>query len=232
MMAGIDNIFDVASRSMSAQLVRLNTIASNLANAGNISGSEDQAYRAMGLYGDESYSSRPKVPNQIGAYALIAPIGKGGMGHVYRACHNNRIIAERQGGDVAIKRMHTQYARDPQFRARFDREASMGLKLNHPGIVKVHDLVEDGGELALVMDLAQGKPLSQLIGDEVGPIPWEKTWPIFEQILSAVGYAHQQGVVHRDIKPENIMVSQDGVIKILDFGIAKELSQGKWPPTT
>ena len=107
--------------------------------------------------------SNPRQPKQIGAYTLISPIGKGGMGHVFRARHANPTMAERQGGEVAIKRLHAHYADDADFRERFHREASMGLKLKHPGIVRVHDMVEDAGELALVMDLAEGRPLSDLI---------------------------------------------------------------------
>ena len=182
---------------------------------------------ALAAMREKPSASNPKTPNQIGAYALLGPIGKGGMGQVYRGRHSNPTIAERQGGEVAVKRLHAHYAQDPDFRARFQREASLGLKLNHPGIVKVFDLVQDGGELALVMELAEGRPLSELIGDEVGPIPWEKAWPLFEKILAAVDCAHSQGVVHRDIKPENIIVSDSSEIKILDFGIAKDLSQGK-----
>ena len=80
---------------------------------------------------------------------------------------------------MAIKLMHAQYSQNEDFRERFDREASMGLKLDHPGIVKVHDLVQDRGELALVMELASGRPLSDFIGRQRGPIPWEEAWPRF-----------------------------------------------------
>ena len=80
---------------------------------------------------------------QIGAYDILAQIGVGGMGRVLRCRHQNSVISERQGGEVAIKRMHPQFAENEKLRARFDREASMGLKLEHPGIVKVFDLIQD-----------------------------------------------------------------------------------------
>ena len=81
----------------------------------------------------------------------------------------------------------------------------------------------DGGELALVMDHVAGQPLTDAIGAAVGPIPWERAWPLFERLLDAVGYAHDQGVVHRDLKPDNILLGPDGNPRIIDFGIAKDL---------
>jgi serine/threonine protein kinase len=165
--------------------------------------------------------SSPNLSDAIGAYRILGELGQGGMGVVVRAKHRTAAIAKRQGGEVAIKVLHAQYAQDEVFRDRFEREASMGLKLDHPNIVKVHDLVIDGGNLALVMDLAAGRPLSEVIGHETGPIPWERAWPMFKQILAAVSYAHEHNVVHRDIKPENVIVSPKGKLKVLDFGIAK-----------
>ena len=165
---------------------------------------------------------RSDVPEQIGAYTILGQIGEGGMGTVYRARHRSVTIARRHGGEVAIKVMHAQLARSPDFQARFDREANLGLSLDHVGIVKVHDLVIDGPIVALVMELVQGRPLSDVIGTETGPIPWERARPMFEQLLHIVGYAHGQGVIHRDLKPENVMLMPDGQLKVLDFGIAKE----------
>jgi len=168
-------------------------------------------------------ASDPSMRSAVGAYGLTSLIGEGGMGAVYRGRHRSDTLAERQGGDVAIKVMHPQYARDPGYRDRFEREASLGLKLAHPGIVTVHDLVVDGGELALVMDHVDGRPLTESIGEAVGPVPWERAWPLFERLLDAVAYAHAQGVVHRDLKPDNILLTADGTPWIIDFGIAKDL---------
>jgi serine/threonine protein kinase len=174
-----------------------------------------------------SGSSSPNVGDSVGAYRILGELGRGGMGVVYRAKHRTAAKAKRQGGEVAIKVLHAQYAQDEAYRDRFEREAGMGIKLNYPGIVKVYDLVIDGGNLALVMELAEGRPLSEVIGQETGPIPWEQAWPMFKQMLDAVAYAHDHKVVHRDIKPENVVVSTDNRLKILDFGIAKDLESGK-----
>ena len=168
-------------------------------------------------------ASDPTLLTAVGSYQIFGLIGEGGMGAVYRGRHRSATIAERQGGEVAVKVMHPQYARNPDYRDRFEREAALGLKLDHPGIVKVHDLAVDGGDLALVMDFIEGRPLSESIGEAVGPIPWEKVRPLFKRLLEAVGYAHDRGVVHRDIKPENIVVTADGDPRIIDFGIAKDL---------
>ena len=173
-----------------------------------------------------SVGSSPSIPNKVGAYQILCLIGKGGMGTVYRGRHRSEPMAERQGGDVCIKTMHPQYADDPVFQRRFEREAALGLKLNHPGLVKVHDLVMDAGTLALVMEYVEGRSLAEMIGTETGPIPWARAWPMFSQLLAAVGHAHEHGIIHRDLKPENVMVTPDGQLKILDFGIAKESGSG------
>ena len=165
-------------------------------------------------------------PTTIGSYRILGLLGQGGMGVVYRARHRSDPMAVRQGGDVCIKKMHAQYATDEVYHARFEREAALGLKLDHPSIVKVHDLVTDGDVIALVMELVQGRSLSQLIGKETGPIPWDRAWPMFKQLLEAVDHAHEHGIVHRDLKPENVMVTPEGQLKILDFGIAKTAGSG------
>ena len=166
------------------------------------------------------------IPADIGSYRILGLLGQGGMGSVYYGRHRSEPMAARQGGDVCIKKMHAQYARDQMYQARFEREAALGLQLDHPGIVKVHDLVTDAGTLALVMELVEGRSLADLIGRETGPIPWDRAWPMFKQLLDAVGHAHEQGVIHRDLKPENVMVTPDGRLKVLDFGIAKEAGSG------
>ena len=159
---------------------------------------------------------------QLGDYQILRLIGEGGMGSVYRGRHRDLAVAEAQGGDVAIKVMHPQFARSPEYRARFEREASLGLRLDHPGVVRAYELVRDNGVLGLVMEWIEGSPLSSLVGPRIGPIPWSRAWPMFSQMLDAVGYAHDCGVVHRDIKPENVMVTPNGQLRTLDFGIAKE----------
>jgi len=171
--------------------------------------------------------SQPQIGASLGAYQLLSVLGEGGMGIVYRAKHRTDAIANRQGGEVALKVMHSQYASNATYQARFEAEASMGLRLEHPGIVKVHDLVVDGSTLALAMELVTGTELSDVIGAERGPIPWVEALTLFDDLLSAVQYAHEQGVIHRDLKPENVMVCEDGSLKVLDFGIAKQEGSGK-----
>ena len=162
-------------------------------------------------------------PSQVGGYRISEVIGEGGMGTVYRGRHRSGTLAEHQGGDVALKVMHPQYARNPDYRERFEREADLGLKLDHPNIVKVLDLIVDGGELALVMEYVQGESLSHAIGEAVGPLPWPRAWPLFQRLLDAVGTAHDAGVVHRDLKPDNVLLTPDGEPHVIDFGIAKDV---------
>jgi serine/threonine protein kinase len=163
------------------------------------------------------------IPETVGAYNILGMIGRGGMGTVFKARHRSEEVARRQGGDVAIKVMHPHLATNKRFQERFEREAALGLKLDHPGIIGVYDLVVDGGTLALVMELAEGRTLSQLVGRETGPLPWERARPMFDQLLAAVAAAHAAGVIHRDLKPENVIIGSDGRLRVADFGIAKEL---------
>ena len=178
----------------------------------------------------DGQSSRPggdaDMPAEIGSYRILDLLGEGGMGAVYRGKHRSASMAARQGGEVCIKKMHLHIARDETYRARFEHEAELGLKLSHLGIVTVHDLVTDGGALALVMELVQGRSLARLIGRETGAIPWDRAWPMFSQLLDAVEHAHGQGIIHRDIKPDNVMITEDGRLKVLDFGIAKGAGSG------
>jgi len=139
---------------------------------------------------------------------------------VLRARHRSEVIAERQGGDVALKLMRREMASRPDFRQRFEREAGVGLRLEHPGIVNVHDLVVDGENLALVMELVDGRPLNEAFAGQ--QVPPKQVVDLVLQIAEALNHAHEAGVVHRDLKPANVMVDGEGRPRILDFGIAKE----------
>lgn len=172
-------------------------------------------------------SASQQGPSQIGAYKILKTIGEGGMGTVYRGHHMQPRKAEQQGGDVAIKVMHPQYAQKDAYRDRFHREAEIGLKLKHRNLVRVYDLVMDAGQLAMVMEWVDGKPLDHLIGTETGPIPWESARELFGQILDGVEHAHANGVIHRDLKPENVILGKNRTAKVLDFGIAKDTAQGR-----
>ena len=168
----------------------------------------------------------------LGAYIITAPLGEGGMARVFRARHRVEHTAEQQGGDVALKVLHDHLTRRSDIVERFKREAALGLNLDHPGICKVHELLETDSQLAIVMELLDGQALSTHIGEVTGPIPWPRAWPLFEQLLHAVEYAHEQRVIHRDLKPDNVIVGPDGRTRICDFGIAKELDSNRTRTST
>ena len=160
-------------------------------------------------------------PERIGAYQILGTIGEGGMGIVYRGRHRSAGVARRQGGEVAIKVLHPRLARNPAFIKRFEREATLGLELDHPGLVQAFDLIVDGDVTAFVMELVEGTLLSEYIRRRTGAIRWDDSWHMFQQVLSAVIYAHDRGVIHRDLKPDNIIIGEDGKLRVIDLGIAK-----------
>ncbi|MCP4867839.1 MAG: protein kinase [Proteobacteria bacterium] len=167
--------------------------------------------------------SRPEALSgigRLGVYVLLRELGEGGMGTVYVGRHESAEIAASLGGDVAIKIMLDRYAARPKYRARFEREFDVGHRLGHPGIVKVHDLVIDGGRLGVVMALVEGTELGELLHAADGPMDTDKAVSLTIQVLDAMEYAHQQGVIHRDLKPENILVDADGMTHLIDFGLA------------
>src|SRR5262245_5693069 len=148
---------------------------------------------------------------RIGSYEIVAAIGAGGMGEVYRATDTNL------GRDVAIKVLPDAFAQDPERVARFEREAKTLASLNHPNIAIIHGLEKSHGTYALAMELVEGEDLSQRISR--GPIQVDKALPIARQIAEALEAAHEQGIIHRDLKPANIKVRDDGTVKVLDFGL-------------
>ncbi|MER5885028.1 serine/threonine-protein kinase [Streptomyces sp. NPDC001941] len=157
-----------------------------------------------------------------GRYRLLELIGRGGMGEVWRA------VDESLGRRVAVKCLKP-LGRQPQeesfvrvLRERFRREARVAASLQHRGVTVVHDFGEYDGVLYLVMELLEGRNLSQILEDNQGdPLPVPDVVEIAEQVADALGYTHEQGIVHRDLKPANIMRLTDGSVKICDFGIAR-----------
>jgi len=136
------------------------------------------------------------------------------MGVVYRSTHPRLEIP------VAIKVLAEQYSSDPNFRQRFHREAATVAALNHPGIVRVYDFDEDGPVLFIVMEWVEGRSMRSWL-DEYGRFSVDVSVDLIQQLLSAVGVAHDYQIVHRDLKPDNILISNRGKTKILDFGISK-----------
>ena len=153
---------------------------------------------------------------RLGVYDITAPIGEGGMGQVFRARDT------KLDRDVAIKILPEAFAHEADRLARFQREAKTLASLNHPNIAAIYGVEESGGITALVMELVEGKDLSQLLAR--GAIPIDEAVPIAKQIAEALEAAHEQGIIHRDLKPANIKIRPDGTAKVLDFGLAKALS--------
>ena len=149
----------------------------------------------------------------LGPYAVTAKIGAGGMGEVYRARDT------KLDRDVALKVLPQAFTDDPDRLARFEREAKVLASLNHPNIGHIYGLEEAEGTRALVLELIEGPTLADRISQ--GPIPIDEALPIAKQIAEGLEAAHEAGVIHRDLKPANIKVRDDGMVKVLDFGLAK-----------
>jgi len=150
---------------------------------------------------------------RLGPYEVVAPIGAGGMGEVYRA----RDV--RLGREVAVKTLPALAASDPERRARFEQEARSASALNHPNIITVLDIGDAGGASYIAMEYVEGRTVRELLS--AGPLPVRKVLDIAVQAAEGLAKAHSAGIVHRDLKPDNVMVSKDGFVKILDFGLAK-----------
>jgi Tol biopolymer transport system component len=156
-----------------------------------------------------------RVGTRFGAYEVSSSLGSGGMGEVYRARDTN---LKR---DVALKTLPPAVANDADRLARFQREAEVLASLNHPNIAHIYGLERSDGTTALAMELIEGPTLDERISQ--GRIPVEEALRIANQIADALEAAHERGIVHRDLKPANIKLRPDGIVKVLDFGIAKAL---------
>lgn len=154
---------------------------------------------------------------RIGIYEVIELLGDGGMGSVYR-CRDPRF--DRQ---VALKVLHPHFQRNPDVIVRFKTEAVVQAKLSHPNIVTVYDFLADDSGLAIVMELVEGESAERLV-ETRGPLSIGRGLRLFEQVLGAIGYAHEKGLVHRDLKPSNLLIQRaddQEIAKVVDFGIAK-----------
>lgn len=150
-------------------------------------------------------------------YEIIEKIGNGGMATVYRA---KDMTLKR---NVAVKVLKDEFTTDEEFIKRFNIEAQSAASLTHPNIVSIYDVGNEESIYYIVMELVQGKTLKQII-DEDGVLPWKWSLNIAIQIASALETAHKNNIVHRDIKPHNIIITEDGIAKVTDFGIAKAVS--------
>src|SRR5580693_2911880 len=145
--------------------------------------------------------------DKLGPYEILAPIGAGGMGEVYK------VLDSKLEREVAIKVLPVALAQDPERLARFEREAKVLASLNHPNIAQIYGIEESNGVRALVMELVSGQTLK-------GPLPLETALNYASQIADALEAAHEKAITHRDLKSANIMITPAGVVKVLDFGLA------------
>ena len=151
-------------------------------------------------------------------YEIIEKVGNGGMATVYKATDK---ILKRY---VAVKILRDEFTTDEEFIRRFEAEAQSAARLTNANIVSIYDVGVDGNLYYIVMELIQGKTLKEIIIKERGPLPWKWSVKVAIQIASALEVAHRNNIVHRDIKPHNIIITEDGVAKVTDFGIAKAVS--------
>ena len=150
-------------------------------------------------------------------YEILEKIGMGGMATVYKAKDN---ILKRY---VAIKILRDEFTTDEEFIKRFNTEAQSAASLTHPNIVSIYDVGQEDNIYYIVMELIKGKTLKDIINED-GVLPWKWSVNIAMQIASALETAHRNNIVHRDIKPHNIIITEDGIAKVTDFGIAKAVS--------
>jgi hypothetical protein len=160
---------------------------------------------------------------RLGRYEILAPLGAGGMGEVFRA--RDTVL----GREVAVKVLLPDVADDPDRFERFEREARAVAALKHPNILDIYDFGTEGGHPFAVMELLEGHSLHELVSRVEKPLSWNQAARIGAAVAAGLAAAHEKGIVHRDLKPGNIFLCDDGRIKILDFGLARLVSQPQAP---
>ena len=159
------------------------------------------------------------VGDNVGPYKIIEQLGQGGMATVYKAYHAS---LDRY---VALKALHAAFGEDATFSARFQREARVVAKLEHPHIVPVYDYAQHEGRPYLIMKFIEGDTLKARLNK--GPLTSEEIEKVVDSVGSALAYAHKQGILHRDIKPSNVLVAKDGEMYLADFGLARIAQSGE-----
>jgi len=159
------------------------------------------------------------IGENVGPYRIVEQLGSGGMATVYKAYH---AALDRY---VAIKVMHAAFKEDPSFLARFQREARIVARLEHPHIVPIHDFSEHDGQPYLVMRFIEGDTLKARL--QAGEPTIEQSVDLLRPVCRALAYAHEQGVLHRDIKPSNILITSQGMVFLTDFGLARIAQAGE-----
>jgi serine/threonine-protein kinase len=153
------------------------------------------------------------VGQTIGKYRIVSRLGRGGMGTVYKA------VDETLEREVAIKVLNPDLG-EPEILKRFRAEAITLARMNHPNIATLYEFAQHDDDLLMVMEFVRGETFDR-ISDRFGPLPFERAASLCSQVLDALGHAHRAGIVHRDLKPANLMVSESGLVKVMDFGIAR-----------
>src|SRR5215470_1702757 len=153
------------------------------------------------------------VGTRLGTYEILAPLGAGGMGEVYRAKDL------RLGREIALKLLPAEMSASPERLARFEREARTVAGLNHPNIVVLYTVEDQGDVRFLTMELVEGQSLDHALVP--GGLPTPRVIELGIALADALAAAHEKGVIHRDFKPANVMLTRDGRVKVLDFGLAK-----------
>jgi len=187
-------------------------LESLLAHAAETESSFDQAIREVVDPGDSMPTHLDLVGRTLGQYRVVEKIGEGGMGEVFKARDT------RLGREVAIKILPEVFTRDSERLARFEREARVLASLNHPNIATLFGIEEFEGVRFLVLELVRGQSLASILAR--GPLPPESAARLAVQIADGLAKAHEAEIVHRDLKPDNLMMTDDGLLKILDFGLA------------
>jgi serine/threonine-protein kinase len=164
------------------------------------------------------------IGQSIGHYRIEEQLGAGGMGVVYRATDS------KLGRQVAIKTLPPACARDPERRARFEREARLLAALSHPHIGVIYGIEERGDNCFLILELVPGPTLTERLASSALSV--DEALRIARQIAEALEAAHEKGIIHRDLKPANVKITPEGVVKVLDFGLAKAFLDAPSSPAT